>query len=107
MTLRIPALVTLALAVPQIAWAQSAYVPPDSYQRPELRPISLLNKHYLDRMTAIRQDAVALRASDGGTLTDEHRAMIQARNDKVEAGYRRELRRNNPMSVGADGSPVG
>lgn len=106
MMFRIPALVIFAVTVPQFAHAQSAYVGPDTYHRPELKPMALINKRYLDRMTVIRQDALDLRAKDGGTLTEEHRAEIQVRIDKVEASYRRELRRNNPSSVDANGLAV-
>ena len=40
------------------------------------------------RMIDLRQQAIALQASDGGTLTPEHRDFIQARIDLAYRRYR-------------------
>ena len=36
----------------------------------------------------LRRQALALRGADGGTLTPEHRALIQRRLDAAQAAYR-------------------
>ena len=43
----------------------------------------------VSELTEVRQDALELRESDGGTLSDEHRDAVQARIDDAFARYRR------------------
>jgi hypothetical protein len=107
MILRLSILVLATIAGPQIATAQAVHATANNYNAPQLTPRAVANKRYLDRMSAIRTDALAQRDADGGALTAEHRDAIQARIDKVEGAYRRELRRNDPRSVDANGVPVG
>jgi len=40
------------------------------------------------RLRELRAQGLAMRAADGGTLTPEHRAFIQARLDSAQAAYR-------------------
>jgi hypothetical protein len=43
-----------------------------------------LRKH--DAILAIRDEGLKLQVADGGTLTDTHRAYLQAKLDAVRAG---------------------
>ena len=64
------------------------------------------DKAHKDRLTSLRRDALALQASDGGTLTAEHRAELQQRLNDIELRYAEMRRRFDPSSVDANGHPV-
>jgi hypothetical protein len=51
---------------------------------PVAAPSHALRRH--DAILAIRAEALSLQAADGGTLTDAHRAYLQAKLDAVRAG---------------------
>jgi hypothetical protein len=74
--------------------------------RAPLTHTTVLRQELNQKLVAIRQVALTLQASDGGSLSAEHRAAIQAKIDRAEWNYRRQLRRNDLMSVDANGSPV-
>ena len=42
------------------------------------------------RMASLQREGRELQQRDGGTLTPEHRAMLQARLDDINAQYRRD-----------------
>ena len=107
MLARVGLLAAVALIAPQMAFAQGIYGSPNTYQPPLLVPRSILQRQLLGQLAEVRKDALAQRATDGGTLTDQHRAALQARIDRLYASYRKKLRDNDPLSVGADGSPLG
>ena len=44
---------------------------------------------YRAALRDLREEALALQASDGGTITTEHLAYIQGRLDTINAGYLR------------------
>lgn len=95
-----------ALCVGQAADAE-IYNMPNSYRAPALTPISNLGRHLQNQLRDIRQKALAQRAADGGALTEAHRAAFQAQIDRVETNYLAQVRRNDPLSVSSDGSPIG
>lgn len=74
--------------------------------RAPLVQTAVLRHELNDRLVAIRAIALSLQASDGGSLSAEHRAIIQAKIDRAQSDYERQLRRNNPWSVDANGSPI-
>jgi hypothetical protein len=47
-------------------------------------PSSHLRRH--DAILAVREEGLKLQVADGGTLTDTHRAYLQAKLDAVRAG---------------------
>jgi hypothetical protein len=51
---------------------------------PVAAPSHALRRH--DAILAVREEALTLQAADGGTLTDSHRAYLQAKLDAVRAG---------------------
>jgi hypothetical protein len=51
---------------------------------PVTMPSHQLRKH--DAILAIRDEGLKLQVADGGTLTDTHRAYLQAKLDAVRAG---------------------
>ncbi len=51
---------------------------------PTAAPSHALRRH--EAIAAVREEALALQAADGGTLTDSHRAYLQAKLDAVRAG---------------------
>ena len=51
---------------------------------PVTAPSHQLRRH--DAILAIREEGLKLQAADGGTLSDVHRAYLQAKLDAVRAG---------------------
>ena len=66
--------------------------------------VEAANVRFTRDMEALRKDALAQQALDGGVLTPEHRAQLQARLDQINAAYRNSFGRSDAMSVNADGS---
>lgn len=62
---------------------------------------------YRRALTALRTDALRQQQRDGGTLSADSRATIQARLERINARYVRTLRNNNPLSLDATGRPGG
>jgi hypothetical protein len=78
-----PAVAQLMLpGTPPIAAAPSPSLPLRTIPRHGNRAFNQLRSEIID----LRQQALALRASDGGRLTSEHRDTIQTR---IDAAYRR------------------
>ncbi len=51
---------------------------------PSTAPSHASRRH--EAILAVREEAMALQAADGGSLTDSHRAYLQAKLDAVRAG---------------------
>jgi hypothetical protein len=51
---------------------------------PVTAPSHSLRRH--EAILAVREEGLKLQAADGGTLTDAHRAYLQAKLDAVRAG---------------------
>jgi hypothetical protein len=62
----------------------AARAAPSGIAIPASAPSQPLRRH--DAILAIRDEALALQAADGGTLTDAHRAYLQAKLDAVREG---------------------
>ncbi len=62
------------------------------------------NLRFTKDLEALRRDGLAQQAIDGGTLTPEHRAELQARLDRINAAYESRARRRDGLSLNADGS---
>ena len=56
---------------------------------PEIMSVIVLR--HSAQLKALREEGLALRRADGGTLNDVHRAALQARLDKLQASYRRQI----------------
>ena len=52
----------------------------------------LAQVQYHAAIRELREEALALQESDGGTITPEHLAYVQERLDTINAGYRRHRR---------------
>ena len=61
---------------------------------------------YYHDLKELREDMLRQQRADGGTLQPANVAIFQARLDKLNAGYRRNVHNNNPMSVDATGAPA-
>ena len=51
------------------------------------------------KLRAFHDEGLAIQRADGGTLTPEHRAALQAKLDRLVAEYRRSLHRADPWAV--------
>ena len=89
---------TFLLAGLILSWMSpaDAQIPPPPAMPPRADPAFLQLR---DQLTALRQEAVALQASDGGTLTTEHRDSIQTRIDAAYLRYHNLRRRLCPQCV--------
>jgi len=58
------------------------------------------------RLAALRTEALEMQAIDGGTLTPEHHAQLQARLDRIQLRYAEMLRRADPFSIDSNGSAI-
>jgi hypothetical protein len=75
----------LASPSPALPGAPLIYQPPSAMPPPRIdRAFETLRSEIID----LRQRALALRASDGGKLTSEHRDTIQAQIDEAYRRYR-------------------
>lgn len=74
-----------ALALPSPPLAPVVNAPPPAIPPARDRDFLRLNSELLE----IRRLGLELRADDGGTLTAEHRDLVQARIDAAFAEYRR------------------
>jgi hypothetical protein len=59
---------------------------------------------YEIKAETLRAEMVALKKSDGGQLTPEHLAYVQQKLIALLEAYRSDLRKDDPMSVNADGT---
>jgi hypothetical protein len=62
------------------------------------------NLRFMRDMEALRKEGLAQQALDGGTLTPEHRAELQARLDRINAVYQARTSRPDGLTLNADGS---
>ena len=83
---------TFLLAGLILSWISpaAAQMPPPPAMPPRADPAFLRLR---DELAALRQEAIALQASDGGTLTTEHRDSIQTRLDAAHLRYHNLRRR--------------
>jgi hypothetical protein len=80
---------------------------PGSGTVPTVTPsLDALNLDYEKRAGALQQEMTALRKADGGVLTPTHLTLLQKKLEDLLGSYRRDLERDHPLSVNADGSPV-
>lgn len=61
---------------------------------------------YHHDLKKLREDILRQQRADGGTLQAANAARFQARLDKLNAGYRRNVQNNDPLSVDATGGSV-
>ena len=66
--------------------------------------VEAANVRFTRDMEALRKDALAQQALDGGVLTPAHRVQLQARLDQINAAYRDHFGRSDALRVNADGS---
>ncbi len=60
---------------------------------------------YVEQLKSLRRRMLLQQQADGGTLTAEHHAMLQAALDGINASHERTLANNNPLTADADGNP--
>ncbi|HSC19936.1 MAG TPA: hypothetical protein VLC74_13600 [Rhizomicrobium sp.] len=72
------------MSAPALALAPSATSGPSGLTRPVTTPSHQLRRH--EAILAVREEGLKLQATDGGTLSDAHRAYLQAKLDAVRAG---------------------
>jgi len=89
--------VVAALAAPAIA----QFKPIDGHIQVSREAIEL---QYEGQLKSFREEALALRNADGGTLTAAHRASLQLKLDQLKADYGVALKNADPWSVNSDGS---
>ena len=80
------------------------FAPQTSYVAAVRTPREVISLRFSKRLEALRREALARRQADGGVLTPAHRALLQAKLDRLQASYRHAVRNIDPMSVNADGS---
>lgn len=93
-------LLPAATAAPSPIAAQ--YRPVTGFIRPSKQSVDL---EYSQKAKALQQEMLALQQSDGGVLTESHRAHLQAKAAELLASYREEMQKIDPMSVNANGTP--
>ena len=69
------------VSAPALALPAAAAI---SATTPVVAPSHSLRRH--EAILDVREEALKLQAADGGTLTDSHRAYLQAKLDAVRAG---------------------
>jgi hypothetical protein len=62
------------------------------------------NLRFTRELEELRKDGLALQVRDGGVLTPDHRAELQARLDRINASYPDRNRGSDGLDVNADGS---
>ena len=82
-------------------------IPPSSGPSGFVRPsIEALMLDYETQAKALKAEMADLQKSDGGQLTSEHRAYVQQKLIALLDAFHGALRKDDPMSVNADGSPA-
>ena len=82
-----PAFAAILPPAAPVVYGPPPSIPPPAPDRAFRRLVS--------ELTELRESALALRASDGGTLTVEHRDSIQGQIDEAFAVYRRHRRNSS------------
>ena len=70
------AAIMISTAAPGLA--QERLLSSPAYVAPIRTPREIANRQFAARMEALRQEAVRQQQADGGNLTPEHRAELQA-----------------------------
>ena len=85
-SMTIAALLAAPFLLPSAASAMrsAAAGAPAGITAPVTTPSHNLRRH--DAIMALRDEGLKLQATDGGTLTDAHRAYLQAKFDAIRAG---------------------
>ena len=85
-SMTIAALLAAPFLLPSSASAMRAAAagPQAGIAAPVTVPSHNLRRH--DAIMALREEGLSLQAADGGTLTDAHRAYLQAKFDAIRAG---------------------
>jgi hypothetical protein len=65
--------------------------------------IEQINLQHLAQLRRLHEDGLAIQRGDGGSLTAAHHAELQARLDRVQETYRRNIERVDPWAVKSDG----
>jgi len=63
-----------------------------------------LDLAYENMAKDLRVEMRAQQKADGGELTPEHRTYFQRKLEALLAAYSADVRRDDPMSINADGS---
>ena len=61
--------------------------------------IQQIKFRYSAQLKSLRDEGLATRRADGGTLTPAHRAELQARLDRIQASYRHAIQQADPWAV--------
>jgi len=77
--------------------------PIQSYIPPIPTPVEFLNRELSERLFTLRQEAIAQREQDGGTLSAESRSRLQAKLDQIQSAYQRKRSRNTGYHVYSGG----
>lgn len=83
-SMTIAALLAAPFLLPSAASAMRSAAAPAGITAPVTTPSHNLRRH--DAIMALRDEGLKLQATDGGTLTDAHRAYLQAKFDAIRAG---------------------
>lgn len=83
-----------------------AYPSPPPYMPSQKPTAEQINQTYRHKLQALRAEVIATQESDGGALTQAHRAALQERLDRIHADLRREIRDIDVYSVSAEGRRV-
>lgn len=65
--------------------------------------IEQINFRYSRQLKALHDEGLAIRRTDGGSLTPAHHAELQAKLDSIQASYRRAIERVDPLAVDSHG----
>ena len=98
----------LALAAAQYMANSPPGAPPDpptnggsGFERPSRLALEL---GYEQKAKALKAEMHAQQKADGGTLTTEHLAYFRQKAEALLTAYSSDVRRDDPMSINADGS---
>ncbi|ONF97567.1 hypothetical protein [Sphingomonas jeddahensis] len=65
-----------------------------------------LRQIHLYRLNKLRDEALRQQRADGGTLRESSKAELQAKLNRINAAFTRDLKRNDPLSVDQFGAPI-
>jgi hypothetical protein len=63
------------------------------------RGMNLADRQFLDQLKTFRQEGLVLQRLDGGTLTPQHRAQLQAKLDRMNADRCRNVTKHDPWAL--------
>lgn len=101
MLIRSMLLAAALIVPPAAAYAQAQdFLPNAPYMGHVIpRNATLADRQFLDQLKTFREEGLALRRADGGTLTPEHRAQLQARLDRLNAERCRNVTKHDPWAI--------